>query len=301
MPTIWRFTDGKPGHERQTAGFVKAFCSLLPCEVFEIAVKRSSAVRALFGRGIPNAPSGKPDLLLGAGNACQVPLLSAHKAYGGSSIYFMRPSLPLSWFDLCVIPKHDSPPLRDNILLSEGVLNDFDAPTTKQPDTGLILLGGPSKHHAWDNAHVMGQVEEILAAGQSRSPRLSFRISASRRTPAETRVALEKFRHAGYQPLEEQDGNWLRTNLASAAEVWVSADSVSMMYEALSSGARLGIVDVPVRRTDRITNIAPDLVTRDFATGFKRWQQTHELGASPTLREAERIAALVASRLNIEA
>ena len=299
MPTIWRFVDGKPGHERQTAGFVKALSSLAPCEVFDIAVSRASTLRAVFRRKLPNAAHGKPDLLLGAGNACQIPLVSAQKAYGGTSIYFMRPSLPVSWFDLCVVPKHDSPPPRDNILLSEGVLNDFTAPANKPGDIGLILIGGPSKHHAWDHVQLMAQVEQIISASKQHAPPIRFQISASRRTPAETLRALEDFEPGEYIPLAQQDPDWLRTNLTKATRVWVSVDSVSMMYEALSAGARLGLLDVPSKRSDRITNIASDLAARGLATNFRQWQQNGDLRISPTLCESERIAALVASRLGI--
>jgi mitochondrial fission protein ELM1 len=86
--------------------------------------------------------------------------------------------------------------------------------------------------------------------------------------------------------------DWLPNLLARAAEVWVSADSVSMIYEALSAGAHVGVLEVPARRVDRITAIAADLHARGLVMALG-----DAMPAQPvTLREAERIAGLILAR-----
>ena len=299
LPKIWRFVDGKAGHERQTAGFIKALEQTLSCEVHEFDAHALRPLASLLRNKIDQAPAQRPDLIVGAGRACQIGLLTAKKVYGGKTIYFMRPGVPTSWFDLCVIPGHDKPAQRHNIVVTEGVLNDLRPAENKDPTLGIMLVGGPSKHHRWNTAAVIAQIESIVSYTQTTIPAFQFKVSASRRTPQDTIAALQSMAHIEYVSHEETDSNWLPQVLAHAGQAWVSADSVSMLFEALSSGTKLGILDVPARRPDRVATIALDLVARGYATGFKQWQVSREMNSSPTLREAERVAALVVEKFSL--
>ena len=296
MPIIWRFVDGKAGHERQTAGFIDALERVLTCEVYEFDARHINIFSAYFTGKIPGAPDRQPDLIIGAGSASQAALLVSKKAYGGKTIYFMRPKYPASWFDLCIIPHHDAPPPRENILISQGVLNDCRPADTKDDTLGVILVGGPSRHHAWDSEHMVSQIKAIVHHASRQTPGLHYQISTSRRTPSDTVEALRHLKNVDYLAPDDTGPQWLPEILAQAANVWVSADSVSMMYEALSSGACLGVLNTPVKRDDRITKVALDLVQRGLATSFEQWQTTGHLQHSPTLQEAERIAKLVIER-----
>jgi mitochondrial fission protein ELM1 len=46
-------------------------------------------------------------------------------------------------------------------------------------------------------------------------------------------------------PFAATSPDWLPTQLARADQAWVTADSVSMVYEALTAGAAVGVLDVP--------------------------------------------------------
>ena len=245
------------------------------------------------------APAPSPDLIIGAGSACQSRLLIAKKIYGGKTIYFMRPSLPVSWFDVCVIPRHDSPPDRDNVIVSEGVLNDLPAPQGKINARGMILIGGPSKHHAWDTPNLVQQVKTVVRESYP----IRYTLSGSRRTPADSLDQLKTVDGLDYVSLDDTSPQWLPDKLASATNVWVTADSVSMIYEALSCGARVGILAVPEKRDDRITSVSKGLIAREFATSFNQWCATKTLKNSPLLRESDRVAKLISERfaLNAEA
>ncbi|MDX5411056.1 MAG: mitochondrial fission ELM1 family protein, partial [Thauera sp.] len=122
---VWRFTDGKPGHENQTAGLVQALQAYRPVEVHDIRAPNGLAAAAAWtvwwfpwGDTLPD-----PDLLLGAGHATHMPLLAARRARGGRAVVLMRPSLPGNWFDLCAIPQHDAPHPAEHVFITQGVLN----------------------------------------------------------------------------------------------------------------------------------------------------------------------------------
>jgi hypothetical protein len=91
----------------------------------------------------------------------------------------------------------------------------------------------------------------------------------------------------------ETDPNWLTAELARAEVVWVSSDSVSMIYEALTAGAAVGVIDVPARRRDRITAIAGELATRGTVTLYEDWGNGTALTARAPLAEARRCADLI--------
>ena len=288
MPVVWRFLDGKPGHERQTAGFIKALRESTPCEIIEISAFGTNPYWCWLTKRFPKLQPS-PDLIIGAGSACQAPMLAAKRTHGGKTIYFMRPKFPIICFDLCVIPKHDSPPKHEKVTETEGVLNDFESAPEKKPNHGIILIGGPSKHHGWDTARLAAQIEYLVR----NSPGRRYTLSTSRRTPSKAITSLAKLENLDYHAVEKTDSNWLPTMLAVTDTVWVTPDSVSMMYETLSAGANLGIFDMPLKRNDRITRVSEDLITRGLATSFSQWRTTKTLLDSPTLRESSRVARII--------
>ena len=292
---LWLLGDGKPGHENQSLGLADALARRTPCELHRISIagKRGlltrvqSAIQA--SAGLP-----QPDLVIGAGHATHPALLWLARKHRARSIVLMRPSLPMRWFDLCIVPAHDfkSPPVRENIIVTRGALNRVAPPDAGARSGGLILIGGPSRSHGWDGENLLAALTEITATG-------AWRLTDSRRTPAgfpaeisKRLPAVEVFPHQRTAP------NWLPGRLAAADEVWVTEDSVSMIYEALSSGARVGLLPVPrLKSCSRVLRGIEDLVAGGFITPLSEWQATRRLATPPeTLREADRCAAVVVSR-----
>ena len=68
-----------------------------------------------FLKNIRKGQLPKPDILLGAGHATHLDIITAKLKFGGKSVIIMKPTLPYCMFDLCLIPKHDNPPKRENI------------------------------------------------------------------------------------------------------------------------------------------------------------------------------------------
>jgi hypothetical protein len=73
-----------------------------------------------------------------------------------------------------------------------------------------------------------------------------------------------------------------------------------MVYEALSSGARVGLLPVPRKRPDtRVLRGLADLIDQGFVTPYASWHETRNLPPPPhPLREADRCAELVLARFS---
>lgn len=293
---IWRLLDGKPGHENQTAGLVRALAERWPVNSYDIAIRPHwrhwlalLLAKCPQGDGLPD-----PDMLLGAGHATHSALLACRRARGGRSVVLMRPSLPMRWFDLCVVPEHDGLASRPGVFISRGVLNAVKRTDEKHVACGLILIGGPSKHHDWSDDRLIEQVTEIMR----RDPR-AWTIATSRRTPASTIDALRALATPPVRVVEPQDedAGWLSGQLQQMPVAWVTEDSVSMLYESLTAGAACGLIDVPSRGSSRIHRGVERLVADGSVVTFAAWRDGHALSrpAEP-FNEAVRCADWIVDR-----
>jgi hypothetical protein len=294
---VWSFSDGKPGHESQTRGLLAALGERVPLAEYPVPVpgRPASLLACLTGRMAFRTQLPDPDLLVGAGHATHLPMLGARRARGGRVVVLMKPSLPVAWFDLCVIPAHDRPRRAANILVTRGVLNRVRPGTVHEADRGLILVGGPSDHVHWSTADVVAGVRELLV----RQPAVRWTLTTSRRTPADFTDVLGADRpDLAVVPGTQTAPDWLPEQLARAAQVWVTQDSVSMVYEALTSGAAVGLLDVPWRNAgDRLARGVQQLVQEGLVTTLDAWRGGADLRppAEP-FDEAARCAAWIAER-----
>lgn len=290
--TLWLIGDGKPGHENQSLGLAEAMQRRAACDIYRISIEGKGGIigriRAALAQsaGLP-----KPDFIIAAGHATHLALLCLARKHRAKSIVLMRPSLPLWCFDLCIAPSHDFPkkPTRKNLILTRGAINRVQA--SDAPKAGkLILIGGPSKTHGWDTRAMLDMLARITADDRG------WQLTDSRRTPEgfleQARMRLEGLEIFSCQ---ETSPDWLPSKLREADEVWVSEDSVSMIYEALSSGARVGLLSVPrLNRSSRVLRGIDELVEAGYLTPFSAWQRTGQLRPAPeALNEAARCAGIV--------
>ncbi len=295
-PTIWLLGDGKPGHENQSLGLTDALGRILPCEVHRISI---AGVKGLFKRmkaaAATSAGLPKPDLIVGAGHATHPSLVRLARKNGARSIVLMKPGLPMGWFDLCIVPEHDFPNgcNRGNVVLTKGALNRVAPPVNGARNGKMILIGGPSSSHGWDGKALLDALAEVSKEGH-------WQLTDSRRTPEGFIDEIRK-RVPGIEifPHQQTAPEWLPGKLASAEEAWATEDSVSMVYETLSSGAKVGLLPAPRHEgTSRILRGIEDLISKGFLTPFADWQRSGMLTAPPeTLREADRCARIVVDRL----
>jgi len=300
---VWRFADGLRGHENQSDGLIGALEERTPLSVHTLATPRarrlSSAWRALLGadgRVLPN-----PDLLIGTGNATHLPLLAARRRRGGRTVVLMKPSVPMGWFDLVIAPAHDRLAPRDNLLVTRGALNRMRPAAEKDRNTGLLLIGGPDREHPWDADALQAQVSAIV----ERHSNVQWLAASSRRTPSDflPRLAGLGYANLGTVAVEDVDSAWLPHSLARVSTVWVTEDSVNMLYEALTAGAATGLLEMPRRQGGRFKrNLGGGLLAEGLVTSFKDWHAGEAL-APPAARldEAGRCADWILERWPVPA
>lgn len=295
---MWRFLDGKPGHENQTAGLLQALAELVPIEVHTLVAEAALAAighwmcgRFPAGQGLPT-----PGLLVGAGHATHLPMLAARRACGGRIVVLMKPSLPCRWFDACMIPEHDSPRQTQHIFVTQGALNRIQPSRNQDPSCGLLLVGGPSRHHEWQEAPLLEAIAELLV----REPQRSWQLGTSRRTPESFLAALrglaESLKGAlEIVPWQQAHPDWLSQQLARAGVVWVTADSVSMLYEALTAGAQVGVLPVPERHPSRVSKGLQALLHGQRIVDLVQWR-AQGYAAPQKFNEAQRGACWIRDR-----
>lgn len=292
---LWRFTDGRRGHDAQSRGLALAIAARRPARVVDVPVPglARAALDLLSGRFAAGAALPGPDLLIGAGHGTHLPLLAARRARGGRIVLLMRPSLPTAWFDLCLIPEHDRVHEGDKVILTRGPLNTIQPGARSGGRRDLILVGGVSKHCRWEEPALIEQIRAVLGTPGS------WTLTDSPRTPVTTRRLLRDLAGAGYVPWESAGADGLAQALAAAGRVWVTADSLSMIHESLTAGAAVGVLELPaVRDGDRAAEAIRRLRSEKWITIFSDWRPGSELPVPPApLAEAARCADLVLGRL----
>ncbi len=293
---IWRLSDGKRGHDNQSLGLLDALARQTPVHNHELPLKGQAwklTCLALLGRRPANMPT--PHVLIGAGHGTHVPLLVLARRYRARSIVLMKPDLPLALFSDCLIPEHDGVPPANNVLTTRGALNRIRPGSGRRRDLGIILIGGPSRHHLWDPEALIKQIRHLTAANTG----THWHVAGSRRTPEDTLRRLNDLHGVEVHPFAATTDDWLPAMLSGCTKVWVTADSVSMAYEAVSSGAATGILEVPLRSAgSRVERALRLLLDSQMAISFCDWRSGREMAApDPPLREADRCARWILARL----
>ncbi len=164
--------DGRPGHEKQTMGIIRALQEKVPVEIILIKVEKFSFIKSLLQTcrlylplplgGLANGQIEKGDILIGTGSRTHLPILLYKKKYAIPAIICMTPALHLlNRFDLCFVPEHEGKKEEKNIMLTAGAPNCSRNKRKHRKECGLILLGGvDTKSHYWDSLQVMEMIRK---------------------------------------------------------------------------------------------------------------------------------------------
>jgi mitochondrial fission protein ELM1 len=253
IKVIWRFTDGKAGHDKQSLAIVESLMNQTKCRLFDFNVQdqRNPILDIIFKNY--KLPEGitKPDIAIGAGHKTHLHLLAIKRCFNAKIVVIMKPSIPLIFFDLCIIPKHDGIKNGPNIINTQSSLVKFNSNLKKKENTGLILIGGPSKHYFWDSKTVLEEICKI-------SKKFKFRkllLSTSRRTPFDFLVQLNELNIPDIKVYEYSKikSDWLDKHINKVKNIWVTNDSYSMVTEALASGADVDIIGLKVKQDSKLS------------------------------------------------
>ena len=292
---LWLVTDGKAGHRSQLQGLSDAFCRQTDSTATWV-----DAQAAGYGWGhwmlhrspaLPKAPL--PQLLVAAGRRTHPLLLGLKRRLRVPAVVIMRPSFPLHWVDGAVIPEHDQPPRRDTVLPVKGALNPMVAqnkPAT--PGTGMILLGGPSRHYHWDEV----ALQQALHTLTQEYPDWHWTLATSRRTPESLVQALAHHPALHLRRHDQVPPGWLREELPRQQVLWATPDSVSMVSEALSTGRPTGVLPLTPRRQSRVVACMTALRSHGYLYDWSERQQMMTATQNPPLQESDRAASWLRQR-----
>jgi mitochondrial fission protein ELM1 len=218
-------------------------------------------------------------------------------------VHVNRPWAPLSWFDLVITTPQYALPPRDNVLAN---LLPFRLPATMitpmpaslaqragalpRPWTA-VLVGGNSRPYVLDEDAAERLAQAVDAAVRDSGG--SAWVLDSPRTPPEALAVVERRLSVPVQFVRWRDArNGYDALLAAADRFIVTADSASMLAEALMTGRPVTPFTLPVRH-DRKSRIARaweaaaqrsprSLLARSFA-----WAR--DLGLLTSLRDLARL------------
>ena len=278
----------KKGHLSQTRGLATALLERAAAKApqiehscHEVDITGKSWLSKLFYKG-QDLDLPRPHLILCAGHSTHLAALSLARHLRCLCMVCMKPSLPTGMFDLCIMPRHDLPTgatAAPGVFTTNGAINCIrpqpDVPKTET----LILIGGPSKSYKWEEETVITQLSTIVR--HNSTPMV---LTTSRRTPADfARDVSAACPSIRVVPVDQTGPNWVAEHLSKAAQVWVTQDSVSMVYEALSSGAPVGIIEMPSKEgphkpdESRIARGLNMLIEDGSVCRFTEWAKTHTL------------------------
>jgi hypothetical protein len=294
--------DGRPGHEKQTKGLIQALQAQVPIKTREIVVVPVSPLAFLWqlvllylpGKGRSDSRIDDADLLLGTGSRTHLPLLLLKKRYAIPAVTCMSPAFLLrNRFDLCFVPEHDGLSEGHNIMNTSGAPNLCRNKGQHMENCGMILLGGVDfKSHLWESGKIANMVRQII----QRAPEKHWTISSSPRTPQETVQMMQgidgDFANATFFDYKATQTGWIESQYDKSHVVWVTSDSISMIYEALTAGCKVGILPLQWRRENSKFKKNEDLLLKKgLVISFSSWDQGNaSWRESIELNEAHRCA-----------
>ncbi len=284
--SVWLFHDQQPGHIHQLEGLSRRLAAHADVQIKWIDTQSKRfygyCLDAEFLRP-------KPDIIIGAGHSTHASLLWYKRKYGAFCTVLMTPSLPNALFDAIICPIHDGLKQGGRILNTRGMINTLSPQAGTRKDRHVMLIGGPSKHYYWQEPELVSQIRAIC----ERTPHYDWHLYDSKRTPGSLTLRLKQAALGNLHLHSYADTPLARVEeaLTHAKECWVSPDSASMLYEALTAGARVGVFDLQAAKTNRVVKGVEQLVDTRQITRFADWnlEQTMPKLDKP-LWEAERAA-----------
>jgi len=290
-------SDGKAGHRSQALGLYRAIerQSVHKVSFEEISIEQLPLISLFLSVLKKQSPFLKqtPNYIVGVGSHTQLRVLLLGKIYPkAKTVILMKPNYPYIWFDYVVVPQHDGLAKRNNIILTQGALNPIVNEQRHQTDRILIALGGTSKRHQWNEQKVLTAIHDIVEY----NPASEIILTTSRRTPSNFLSYLSEqdfSKKIQIFPVEQTPQGWIFEEMQKAQAVWVTEDSVSMIYEALTAGCRVGVMMLDRLKQDRITRSVDNLLQQHIISITTTLQQ---LPVQNTFKEAERVATYLLAK-----
>lgn len=306
---IWKYSrgrhilvlsDGKAGHLRQAQAAAEITAGLLKDRGMEVNIqteevifknklsRHSQVVSGIFAGGYacqgcawclnhflkPDSCRAlgelKPDIIISCGaSLAPVNYILARQSLARSIVVMKPPFLDTGKFDLVIIPRHDYPPRRKNIVITDGALNLINERYLKEQSERMVryaagrlsfsgryigvLIGGDTRGFCLGKDTISELIAQLKQSAEKTDARLL--VTTSRRTSSEI-DQLIKNELKGYERCalliianEENIPEAVGGILGLSQIIVTSSDSISMICEAASSAKPVIVFNCgPTRR-----------------------------------------------------
>ena len=323
VPRVWVLLGERRGDNNQLLALAEAIG--LPFEAKRLRYRwlrlldkrllgATLAVLTPQSRGLVSGDP--PDLLLAIGHR-SVPVVRALKRRSRGrmlAVQLGNPRVPPSHFDLLVTTPQYPVAGAPNVLRNPIALGAPATPAAPLPDSlshplSLLLVGGPTIFWTLDEGDVVQALRTL--AEEARTDAGSVALLTSQRTPKALVRRLKALAPSLAAPVHIGASDSYAELLAAADQLFVTADSVSMISEAIATGKPVGMV--PVRQTPLgrfWLGLCDRMGTAAFPRDLRRfWSEVRRRGLAGTVEQpvrgeapdtlaqtAERVRALLAAR-----
>ena len=249
-------SDGKPGHVHQSIALARHLgiaSETVMVRFRNRPFKLLSYVLDHVGVYLPSLlrwdpPEGGFCAVVSAGSETYYANKVLARRFGIPSVAIMLPRGYRLDFDRIIAQEHDRPPRKENILVLPVNLCRVEPQGIFRPRAGeryvALVVGGPNPAFGFDRDPFRRALDSIFAG----FPGYRIVVATSRRTPADIEEEIDR------HPFEEKflysrdPANPIPDFLASCEYVFITADSTSMISEAVTFGrARIEIIPLPAR------------------------------------------------------
>lgn len=250
-------SDGKPGHVNQSIALARHLNC--PFETVRVVFRNRPFKLLSFlldrvGVYLPSLllwdpPEGPFRAIVSAGSETYYGNKILARRFNVPSVAIMLPRGYRLDFDLIIAQDHDNPPVKNNILTLPVNLCRVEPMGVFRPREGeryvALVIGGPNPAFGFDRDQFRQALDAVFAC----FPDFRIVVTTSRRTPADIEEAIDRY------PFEEKifysrnPVNPIPDFLDSCEYVFITADSTSMISEAVTFGrARIEIIPLPTRK-----------------------------------------------------
>lgn len=316
MIHVWALIDPRPGTASQVLGVARHTQGVVIEKPLSYNRLADMPNICLLGNGLRGlARSGReqvqppwPDVVIAAGRRCApiaVAIKQRHPAV--KLVHLMHPNMPLTSFDMLLLPSHDTPLQHPAVVttlgaphvLNEEVLFTARARTPLNPDLlprpwTLLALGGNTSHGNF----TLADVERLVEACSPLVESGTVFLTGSRRTPpALLFSAVERLRvrypllHVELYRPEQQEDNPYQAWLAQVERIIVTADSVSMVSEAAFTAKPVYVFVPSAAASTKHQRFVEDMVEAEHVKMLEAYDPLWRGGVK--LDEARRIGRLI--------
>ena len=284
--SVWILTDGKKGTENQCIGLADAlnlktsikrvspkfpWSILPPCLWF-------SPLKGIEGL---DEKEKWPDILIAAGRSAAPVAKEIRRKSDGKTftIFLQNPYISPKHFDFVIAPKHDgleAPNVVSTLGALHGVTHNSLKESYKKHSRLLknlsskkvaVLIGGKTRHFQMDEPTM--ETYGLQLRNLSKRQPVGYMVTASRRTDEKCLKAFQTGLGAAPKFLWDGKGdNPYQGFLSHADIIMVTADSVSMISEALSTGKPVYLLRLK-GNSKRLGSFHNELLEKGYARFFK--------------------------------